>query len=93
MRKVHLYIPAVPDAQTIRWQQVVNKINREFREVRTFIVDVDDVEIPEQFQEFRTPFCIETKPNQEPKKKSFASMWKTYILDQGHAEDEWIPND
>ncbi len=91
MRKVHLYIPAVPDAMSVRWQQLVKKIDRMHCEVRTFIVDVDKVEIPEGFEQYRTPFCIEQRPNQEPKKKSFASMWKTYILDQGHAEDEYIP--
>ncbi len=96
MRKIQLFMPIEKDQDVIceRWKHLLKKIDREFCEVRTYVVGVDlsKSDLHPKWQEETLPFCVETKPNQQPKKRSFESMWKTYILEQDKAEDEYIPD-
>ncbi len=66
----------------------MNKIDREFCEVRVYVAG-SDFQYAEA--EYDLPYCIETLPNQKSKRKSFESMYKRYIIEQGKAEDEYVP--
>ena len=90
MRSVHLYLPTECKQDTIceRWKHLLNKIDREFCEVRVYVAG-SDFQYAEA--EYDLPYCIETLPNQKSKRKSFESMYKRYIIEQGKAEDEYVP--
>lgn len=91
MRQVHLYLPTETeqDAVCLRWVHLLQQIDREFCEVRIYTQGLD---FAKKDALHSLPYCIETKPNQKPKRKSFSNMWKSYMIDTGKAEDDFIPN-
>jgi len=90
MRQVHLYLPTEYKQDVIceRWNHVLKKIDREYCEVRVYIAGSD---FKYADAEYDLPYCIETLPGDKPKKRSFETMYTKYIIEQGKAEDDYIP--
>ena len=66
---------------------MTNKIDREFV-IRVYIAGSD---FKYADAEHDLPYCIETLPGESPKKRSFETMYTKYIIEQGKAEDDYVP--
>lgn len=91
MRQVHLYLPSElkQDAICERHKHLLRMIDREFCEVRTYQAGSDFAYADAKHD---LPYIIETLPGKDSKKKSYESMYKKYIIEQGKAEDDYVPN-
>lgn len=91
MNLVHLYLPkeSEQDVFSMRWLHLIKQIDHDITEVRVYIEGLD-FNLNDALHDL--PYCIETKPKQKPKKKSYKNMWKAYMLDTGKAEDSYLPD-